>query len=293
MAPLDPPPFVHFGGDEVRPVPLEAARCAVLPFCHEAAPSYGAGSRDGPLHLLDASTRLEALDEETFAPWADIPLHTALPLYPAASPEAAVREMKNAAAAVLDRGVVPLVLGGDHAVAIGPIAAAAERFPDLGILQIDAHLDLRETWNGSRFNHACVMRRAMDDFGLNVVPVGIRAICREELDLIRRREIHPFFAREILRAPDDEWISAVIEALPEHVYLSFDLDGLDPSAMPGTGTPEPGGLSYRQAVRLLKALGERRKVVAADICELAPIPGTQVSEYTAAKLAAKFLVHCL
>jgi agmatinase len=247
----------------------------------------------GALHLLDASAQLEPLDEETFIPWADIPLHTADPLYPAESPDQAVEEMTAAVARAMVEGATPLILGGDHAVALGGMTAAAERFPDLGVLQIDAHLDLRDTWNGSPLNHACVMRRAVDDLELPAVFVGTRAICREELDFIRRRGIAPFFAHDILSRPDAEWIDAVVSSLPERVYLSFDLDGLDPAVLPGTGTPEPGGLGYRQAAALLRALGERRAVVGADFCELAPIPGSRVSEYTAARLVAKFLVHCL
>jgi agmatinase len=288
-----PPPFVHFGGDEVRPVPLSAARFAILPFCYESSPSYGTGSRFGPLHLLNASAQLEPLDEETLIPWADLPLHTAKPLYPSDHPEKAVQEMTAAAARAMDDGATPLILGGDHAVALGGITAAAERYPDLAVLQVDAHLDLRNIWNGSPLNHACVMRRAVDDLELPAAFVGTRAICREELDFIRRRDVSPFFAHDILARPDAEWIGEVVSSLPERVYLSFDLDGLDPAVLPGTGTPEPGGLGYRQAVALIRALGERRTVVGADFCELAPIPGSQVSEYTAARLVAKFLVHCL
>lgn len=287
-----PPPFIHFGGGEVRPVPLSAARFAILPFCYESSPSYGAGARFGPLHLLDASAQLEPLDEETFIPWADIPLHTADPLHPSECPEQAVQEMTAAVGRAMDEGAAPIILGGDHAAALGGMNAAAERYSDLAVLQVDAHLDLRATWNGSPLNHACVMRRAVDDLGLPAVFVGTRAICREELDFIRRRGIAPFFAHDILDRPDAEWIDAVVSSLPEKVYFSFDLDGLDPAVMPGTGTPEPGGLDYRQAVALLRALGERRTVVGADFCELAPIPGSQVSEYTAAKLVAKFLVCC-
>ncbi|MFP4031474.1 MAG: agmatinase [Desulfococcaceae bacterium] len=288
-----PPPFIHFGGDEVRPVPLSAARCAILPFCHESSPSYGTGSRFGPLHVLDASNQLEPLDEETLVPWADLPLHTTKPFFSSGPPESAVAEMTARVAEAMDAGATPVVLGGDHSVALGGMAAAADRYPDLAVLQLDAHLDLRDTWNGSPLNHACVMRRAVDDFGLRVVPVGVRSICREELDFLRRRDISPFFAHQILSRSDREWIDEVVSSLSERVYLSFDLDALDPAVLPGTGTPEPGGLGYRQAASLLRALGERRTVVGADFCELAPIPGTQVSQYTAARLVAKFLVYCL
>lgn len=283
--------FVPFGGDETVPVAFEAARVVVLPLCYEAAPSYGHGSAEGPRHLLAASAQLETLDEETLIHWGRMGIHTLPPLHPGGGPEAAVAEMKSAALSVLKTGKRLLSLGGDHAVAIGPIAAAAEVHPNLGVLQVDAHLDLRDSWNGSRFNHGCVMRRVMADFGLPAAQVGMRAVCEEELMFLRDRRCRPFWAHE-LDPFDDSWIGEVICALPENVYVTFDLDGLDPSVLPGTGTPEPGGLTWRQAVRLLRAVGRERTVVAADINELAKIPGSQVSEYTAAKLAVKLLIHC-
>jgi agmatinase len=200
--------------------------------------------------------------------------------------------MKQAARAVLERRQFLLSLGGDHAISIGPIMAAAEIFPGLGVLQVDAHLDLRNTWNGSRYNHACVMRRVVEDLALKVVQVGIRSFSSEEADFIRYRGLSPFFAHQI-EQNDLSWIQQVIERLPEHVYMTIDLDGLDPSVLPATGTPEPGGLLYRQLVCLIQAVGRSRKVVAADINELSKIEGTTVSEFTAAKLATKLFVFCL
>jgi agmatinase len=199
--------------------------------------------------------------------------------------------MRDQARRVLERDKRLLSLGGDHAVSIGPIAAAAECHPGVGVLQVDAHLDLRDAWNGSRWNHACVMRRVVDDLQLPAVQVGIRSFCAEEAALVRQRGFRPFYAHAIHDAGQG-WIEAVVEALPPEVYLTIDLDGLDPAVLPGTGTPEPGGLSYRQLLALIRAVGRRRRVVAADITELAKIPGTQVSEYTAARIAAKIMVTC-
>jgi agmatinase len=159
-------------------------------------------------------------------------------------------------------------------------------------LQIDAHTDLRQEWNGSSYNHACVMRRLADDVKTPFVQVGIRSFSPEEAQLIRERGYTPFYAHEI-DPFDNSWIDLVVEALPEMVYITLDLDGLDPSVIPGTGTPEPGGLSYRQVVNLIKRVGSDRKVVAADINELVKIKGSQVSEYTAAKLASKIIVYCV
>lgn len=290
------PEFIPFGGDEVRPISLEEARIVVLPLCYEHAPSYGAGSEEGPLHLLAASAQLEAMDEETLMDWASLPIHTLPPVYPPKDPEAAVVEMRAAADRVLARGKFLLSLGGDHAVSLGPIMAASKRHPRIGVLQVDAHLDLRNEWNGSRYNHACVMRRVADDMELAFAQVGIRSFSREEAEYVAERGLGPFYAHEIAMATEyssDSWIDQVINALPEQIYLTIDLDGLDPSALPGTGTPEPGGLSYRQLVRLIREVGRNRNVIAADINELAKIPGTQVSEYTAAKIATKVFVYCV
>jgi agmatinase len=282
--------FMNFGGRDVPPADLADARVAVLPLCYEQGASYGTGSAEGSYHLLAASDQLERMDEETFTDWGRIPIHTLPPLFPDPDPEQAVAQMADAAAYALGGGRRLLSLGGDHAVSIGPIAAAARQYPGVGVLQIDAHLDLRDEWNGSRLNHACVMRRVTAGGNVPVVPVGIRSFSPEEYAAVRRRGLTPFWMHTLGGGVD--WIPAVIAALPRRVYLSIDLDGLDPAVLPGTGTPEPGGLSYRQLTALIRALGEQREVVAADITELVKIPGSQVSEFTAAKIATKILVHC-
>lgn len=284
--------FIHFGGMEVDPPDFDDARIVVLPLCYEQAPSYGSGSHEGPYHILKASEQLESMDEETFINWSLIPIHTLDPLFPKGSPQEAVMAMKAASKSVLKAGKFLLSLGGDHAISIGPVMAANEIYPGIGVLQIDAHADLRQEWNGSSYNHACVMRRLADDVKTPFVQVGIRSFSPEEAQLIRERAYTPFYAHEI-DPFDDSWMDHVVEALPEMVYITIDLDGLDPSVIPGTGTPEPGGLSYRQVVHLIKRVGSSRKVVAADINELAKIPGSQVSEYTAAKLASKIFVYCV
>jgi agmatinase len=284
--------FIHFGGMEVDPPDFDKAGIVVLPLCYEQAPSYGSGSHKGPYHILKASEQLESMDEETFINWSEFPIHTLSPLFPEGSPEEAVMEMKTAAERVFKAGKFLLSLGGDHAITIGPVMAAKEMYPQIGVLQIDAHADLRQQWNGSSYNHACVMRRLADDVKTPFVQVGIRSFSSEEAQLIRERGYKPFYAHEI-DPHDDSWIDRVVEALPEMVYITLDLDGLDPSVIPGTGTPEPGGLSYRQVVHLIKRVGSARKVVAADINELVKIKGSQVSEYTAAKLASKIIVYCV
>ena len=162
----------------------------------------------------------------------------------------------------------------------------------MGVLQIDAHLDLRDEWNGSKYNHACVMRRVSEALKLPIIPVGIRSFSPEEAEYMRGHNIKPIYAHEI-DSYNNSWVEKVVKALPEKVYLTIDLDGLDPSVIPATGTPEPDGLSYRQLVNLIKTVGQKRKVVAADINELAPIEGSPISEFTAAKIASKIFVYCL
>lgn len=282
----------RFAASEIDNTPLDKARVVILPFCYEQGASYGSGSAEGPLHLLAASDALERIDEETLLDWTRLPVHTAAPLRPTGPPEAAMARMQAATAAVLDAGRFPLILGGDHAVTIGPARAVAERFPDACVLQVDAHLDLRDEWNGSRHNHACVMRRVADEARLPFVQVGIRSFSPEEHRYVIENRLEPVYAHHI-DPIDNRWIEDVVSRLSPRVYLTIDLDGLDPSVVPGTGTPEPGGLSYRQLLALLAAVGARRRVIGADINELAKIPGSQVSEFTAARIAAKILVHCV
>ena len=283
---------IRFGDAEIPTVGLDDAGIVVLPLCYENAPSYGTGSKEGPLHILNASVQLESIDEETLTNWGEAGIHTLPPLVPSNDPKKAVNEMKKAAAAVLKRKKFLLSLGGDHAISIGPIMAAAEIHPDIGVLQVDAHLDMRNRWNGSRYNHACVMRRVADDIKIPFVQVGIRSFSPGEAGYVKRKKLKPFYAHNI-DSLDDLWIDKAVNSLPEKVYMTIDLDGLDPSVIPGTGTPEPGGLSYRQLIKLIKAVGKEKKMVAADINELAKIEGSQVSEYTAAKIATKIFVHCL
>lgn len=280
-----------FGGPELLNSSFDAAEIVVLPLCYERAPSYGKGAETGPLHILEASAQLEFMDEEIFTDWSGLKIHTRPPLFPLGDPEESVREMEAAAAEAIQAGKFLLSLGGDHAISIGPIKAAFRRFPDIGVLQIDAHLDLRDEWNGSRYNHACVMRRVIGGLGLPAAQVGIRSVSKEEADYVRKNSLSPFYAHEIAES-GDEWIQRAVQALPDTIYITIDLDGLDPSVIPGTGTPEPGGLAYRQLLKLLKAAGREKTVIAADINELVKIEGTQASEFTAAKIASKLFVYC-
>ncbi|MBS3809120.1 MAG: agmatinase [Desulfobacterales bacterium] len=285
-------PFIPFGGEAIHTRRIEDARVVVLPVYYEVAPSFGSGSGQGPYHLLNASFELECLDEETLLDWRELGIHTVSGLVPAKVPEQAVEEIEKEAAKYLGDGRFLFSVGGDHAITIGLSKAAAASYPDIGVLQIDAHLDLRDQWNGSRYNHACVIRRIAEDLKIPFVQVGIRSFCPEEYDYIKTRHLYPFYAHN-LNPADDSWMDDVVYALPENVYISIDLDGLDPSVLPGTGTPVPGGMTYRQVVELIRRVGSEKNVVAADINELAKVEGSVVSEFTAAKIATKVFVYCV
>lgn len=283
---------IPFGGKDKKEFSLEQANIVILPLCYEVNPSYGEGSQHGPSDILTASEQLECMDEETLINWYEARIHTRPLFFPSLTPETAVQEMKEQAEMIFSRQKFLLSLGGDHAITIGPVMAAKNHYPKMAVLQVDAHLDLRNEWNGSRFNHGCVVRRIIEQAKCPVTQVGIRSFSEEEARYVKENHLKPFFAHNLTEW-DDSWIDAVVQTLPEHIYMTIDLDGLDPSEIPGTGTPEPGGLRYRQLVKLIKAVGKNRTVIAADINELAKIPGTQVSEYTAAKIATKLMVHCV
>ncbi|MBI5845947.1 MAG: agmatinase [Deltaproteobacteria bacterium] len=286
------PPFGPFGGDEALPENPEKARVTVVPVPYEANPSYGEGAADGPFHILSASGQMEMTDEETGRFWPEIGVLTLPPWDVPGEPDRMVEFLDRAAEGIFRKGTRPLFLGGDHAVTFPLVRAAARAHPGLGVLQIDAHTDLRHTWNGSVYNHACVMRRIVGDLGISSVAVGIRSFCALEAAFMAETGYRPFFAHHIAGS-DGSWMEEAVERLPEKVYLTVDLDGLDPSVMPGTGTPEPGGLSYRELVALIRLVGKRRRVVAADVVELCAFPGSSVSEYTAARVAQKIIHFAL
>lgn len=278
MAPTHP--FGGVAGDA-------SSRFVIVPVPYEKTTTYRKGTAEGPAALLEASTQVETLCEETRVdPWEKCGIKTEEPVLCDAMPDVLAQELEGVAGAILDRQCVPGCVGGEHSISLGPIRAAAKRHRGLGILQIDAHPDLRDEYEGTRFGHGCVMRRVLECESVEkLVQVGLRAVSDEDDAVIRTDDrVHPFYAYQWKR----ERIEMVVETLPNDVYISFDLDGLDPSVIPGTGTPEPGGLSWWDALALLRAVAERRNVVAFDVVELLPEP---VSNVAAAKLVFKLLAY--
>jgi agmatinase len=180
--------------------------------------------------------------------------------------------------------------GGEHTVTFPLVAAARAVHKEICVLNLDAHLDLRDSYYANRFSHACVFRRVME-MNVPVIHAGIRSLCQEEYDLVRRRRLNVYWAREILAANNYKWIDKLVAGMKKKVYISIDSDVLDTSVMPGTGTPEPGGLSWQTVLLLLRRICLKRTVVAADIVEVIPLAGTPACEYTAAKLAMKLMTY--
>jgi len=284
------PPYLNFLGYESPPAP-DQARVRVLPIPYDLTTSYQPGTRRGPIAALEASTHMEWYDEELEAETgAAAPIATLPPLEPeTAGPAAMVARIADVACEWVDRERLLVALGGEHSVTAPLVAAHRELWPDLTVLQIDAHADLRESFEGSPHNHACVMRRVLES-GVRIVQVGVRSLTRDEHELIRTdHRVTTLFARDLAGRPGREWAGEVVAALGEHVYLTVDVDGFDPSIMPGTGTPEPGGLTWRQVVDLLAAVAEHRRLVGADVVELAPLPGLVGGDFLVARLAYRVM----
>jgi len=281
--PTGPPD--NFGGLDDEFASLENARAVVMPVPYDFTTSYQGGARLGPRAILAASRNMELWDEEG-GPVYRWGIHTLAELEPTAEgPEAMVARVEQAVDWILEQGKLPAMLGGEHSITSGAVRAARRRFERLSVLQIDAHGDMRDTYLDSRWSHACVMRRVRE-----IVPaasVGIRSISEEEAEFLKSHP-QPIWSVRQFRALEGRW-DPILDALSDDVFVTFDLDGLDPSILPATGTPEPGGLDWFEAVDLLKAVAERRRIVGFDVVELAPLPGHVASDFLASRLVYRMI----
>lgn len=247
--------------------------------------SYRKGAENAPRALLEASRNLELFDLELEVEPSTVGIHT-FPL-PAQKDASSFHSMDrwvyHTARAILDAGKFPVLLGGEHSVSLGNIRRAAEVFDGLSVLCLDAHADMRDEYEGNPFSHACVMRRCMDL--VHPVLVGIRSLSAEEYEFLSETDILLLTAREVLR--DEGSLERLLHALSRRVYLSVDLDVLDPSEMPSVGTPEPGGLSWYDVLRIIRRVAEEKEIVAADFVELSPLPHNVGPDFLAAKLIYK------
>jgi agmatinase len=270
-----------------------AARAVVIPFGLEASVSYGGGTAAGPSAIIRASQQLELYDDELRCePYLDFGVATVREPVIARPVVAALDQLAGLVEATLDQGKFPFVLGGEHSLTPGAIRPLVARYPGLVVLQFDAHADLRDGYLGEHHSHAAAMRRVLDHPGVEVVSVGIRAVSKAEVEFYEanRHRIEIFWAHEQAR-----WdVADIVARLRDRpVYVTFDIDALDASVMPATGTPTPGGLAYGQALAILRQACGAGRIVGADLVELAPIAGLHAYDYTAAALAYKMLSYAL
>jgi agmatinase len=272
-------PAVNFHGEDVPPSPPDRALFHVIPVPYEKSVSYGTGTADGPQAILDASCQLELFDGKSVP--ADFGIHTLPILDCSGNHEDALARIEVAVAACLSLHKIPILLGGEHTITYAAIRALQQKYSDFGVVQFDAHADLRETYEGSPFSHACVMKRVFD-LGIPLLQLGTRSYSLEEHTLRQKHSIAHIDAEDIIRMDVHNFILPV--DFPEKVFITFDVDGLDPSIIAATGTPVPGGLSWYQAIWLLEMIIGSRICIGFDVVELAPVPHLHSSSFTAAQL---------
>jgi agmatinase len=279
---------LQFGGvlpEQCRP---EDAAALILPVPFDRTTSYVRGTAQGPSALLAASAQVELWDEEIGVDVHGHGLYTLPELdLSGFALDDAMAEIRRVAGALVETGKFLVTLGGEHSITSPLVDVTAARHRTLSVLQIDAHADLRPAYQGQRHSHACAMRRVLEF--APAVQVGIRNISAEEVDALPRLSTQIFYDWNM--RDDPNWIDRVVGALSDNVYVTIDLDGLDPAVMPAVGTPEPGGLSWRELTTLLRRTFERRQVVACDVVELCPIPGLASPNFTAARLVYKLLTY--
>ncbi len=279
----------NFLGLPPRLTGYRRARYAVLPVPYDATTSFQTGARRGPRAIITASQQVECFDEEYQRDFSRAGVATLEPLAcHAGGPQPMHELVYRQARKIVRDGKFLVALGGEHSITSGLVRAVMTRHRRLSVLQIDAHADLRDAYEGTKYNHACVMRRVLE-LGAGVVAVGIRNYSAEEQRFMKRKRFAPISVRETRTNPD--WIMQAVDALGETVYVSIDIDGFDPAYAPGTGTPEPGGLDWFQVSDLLKATAIDKTIVAADVVEVLPLPGSAQTEFLAAKLIYKLIAH--
>lgn len=279
----------QFGGVLPEPRDVEASDAVILPLPFERTTSYGTGTRNGPRELLLASAQVELWDEELGVDVHGRGMVTLpeLDLTSAATMDHAMATIGRVTGDLLARDKFLVTLGGEHSITSPIVAAAAARHAGLTVLQIDAHADLRDSYQSQKHSHACAMRRTIEAAPL--VQVGVRNISEEEIRALPSLRTSIFYDWNM--RDDPNWMTRVVDALGEPVYITIDLDGLDPGLMPAVGTPEPGGLSWRELTTLLRRTFERRRVVACDVVELCPILGMASPNFIAARLVYKLLTY--
>lgn len=275
----------NYAGIEDKFAQLETAKIVLIPVPYDGTSTWGKGADKGPNAFLEASENMELYDIETASEVYKQGVYLANAITEDSSPEAMVNAVHKTTKEYIKRNKFVTLFGGEHSISIGTIRAFNECFNNLTVLHIDAHADLRKTYDGTPYNHACAVHEASQN--TNLVQVGIRSMDAIENTYMDHEKT--FFAHDMVN--DEFWMDKVVESLTDNVFITFDLDALDPSIMPSTGTPEPGGLLWYETLEFLKQVFEEKNVVGFDIVELCPNAVDKSSDFLAAKLYYKMLSY--
>lgn len=282
---------MNFGGiDDEEYSSFDAARVLIWPVAYEGTVSYGTGTGSGAMAIVEASRNMELYEEETDTEPYKLGIHTLPEFTPRDTPDAMMFGLYNSTKELLESDKFICMVGGEHSISAPVIQAHNEKFDNLSVLQIDAHADLRDTYDGTPHSHASIMARVVKDMRIPSVQVGIRSISADEArSLNESLPTRIFWARDIVGRTD--WIDDAIHSLTDNVYLTIDIDGLDPSLVPTTGTPEPGGLGWYETLTLIRKLAERKRVVGMDLVEYSYVDAYDSPAFLCAKLVYKSLAY--
>lgn len=275
---------MNFGGNEVV-YDYSSSQIIIVPVPYDETSTWMRGADKGPEAVMEASVNLEFYDVETNSEAHLKGIHTIEPVKENESPESLVDAVHDRVKALLADNKFPVIVGGNHTVSIGSIRAFSESFDNLSVLQLDAHTDLRQEYEGSAFNHACAMARAREV--TPVIQVGIRSVSAEEIQYVNSRRI--FYSHQLYH--NKGLYLEALGQLTENVYITIDLDVFDPSLIPSTGTPEPGGPDYYEILHFLKEVASKRKIVGFDVVELCPSPVNKAPDFIAAKIIYQLLSY--
>ncbi|MEX0614474.1 MAG: agmatinase, partial [Methylophaga sp.] len=277
--------FPIFLGSEIDQADPRQAMFHVLPVPYEKTVSYGGGTNLGPSSILHASWQLEKWDGKSSP--CDLGIHTCAPIDCSVAPEQVMQNIAKATEEIVRNGGMPVVLGGEHSVTYGVLMGLkAAGIDDFGIVQIDAHCDLRHAYEGDILSHASVMKRAVD-MGIPLYQLGIRAYCEEEMQV--REQFGVYYQDGDELVPNNINSITLPDDFPEKVFFTLDIDGMDPSVFPSTGTPVPGGLSWYQTLNLFESVAKQRQIIGFDIMEFAPIEGFHAYDFAASLLTYKLM----
>tara|TARA_Y100000590_G_scaffold143920_1_gene165474 strand:- start:16159 stop:17046 length:888 start_codon:yes stop_codon:yes gene_type:complete len=266
-------------------------KAIIVPFGLEKTVSYGSGTKNGPKEIIRASHQVELYDEElNCEPYKKIGIKTLKPFKIDKNIKKALKKMSYINEEILNKKLFPLTLGGEHSITPACIEPFVKRYKKLYLLHFDAHADLRESYNGEKFSHASAIKRCLDNKNVCVISFGIRNISKEEIPYLRKNShrINIFWAKDKLKWNLNKFKQLIKN---KNVYLTFDVDGLDSSIMPATGTPEPGGLLWEETLNIIKIAAKNSNIVGADINELSPIKGFNSYNFLVAKLAYKIISY--